>query len=85
MRAFLAAALTLPFAVAASAAPPEQALAPLAFEQIAPAGTKMPRFKVDAAWPAMPDDLLLGQVSGVAVGPDDSVWVVHRSVCYTHL
>ncbi|MFD2430015.1 hypothetical protein ACFSUK_21530 [Sphingobium scionense] len=38
----------------------------------------MPRFKVDAAWPAMPDDLLLGQVSGVAVGPDDSVWVVHR-------
>ncbi|MEC7931610.1 MAG: hypothetical protein VX218_04880, partial [Pseudomonadota bacterium] len=68
-----AALLTL---TAASA--PEPALAPLAFEQIAPPGTRMPRFKVDAAWPRMPGDLLLGQVSGVAVGPDDSVWVVHR-------
>ena len=68
-----AALLTL---TAASA--PEPALAPLAFEQLAPPGTRMPRFKVDAAWPRMPGDLLLGQVSGVAVGPDDSVWVVHR-------
>ncbi len=57
---------------------PRTALVDLTFEQIAPAGTPMPRFKVDAAWPAMPDDLLLGQVSGVAVGPDDDVWVVHR-------
>lgn len=74
MRPFLAAAL---FATLTAAAEPP-ALAPLAFEQIAPAGTKMPRFKVDAAWPQMPGDLLLGQVSGVAVGPDDSVWAVHR-------
>lgn len=62
----------------AAAPEPRQALADLAFERIAPEGTPMPRFKVDAAWPLMPDDLLLGQVSGVAVGPDDSVWVVHR-------
>ncbi|KMS54143.1 NHL repeat-containing protein [Sphingobium cupriresistens] len=79
MRPFLAVALLLPLTAAVPPQPaPESALAPLAFEQVAPAGTKMPRFKVDAAWPAMPDDLLLGQVSGVAVGPDDSVWVVHR-------
>lgn len=80
MRPLLAAALLLPLTAAApsDAGPPQPALAPLAFEQIAPAGAKMPRFKVDAAWPAMPGDLLLGQVSGVAVGPDDSVWVVHR-------
>ena len=75
MRALIAALLCLPLAAAAA---PDQALAPLAFERVAPAGVKMPRFKVDAAWPAMPGDLLLGQVSGVAVGPDDSVWVVHR-------
>lgn len=57
---------------------PHPALVDLAFVPIAPAGTPMPRFKVDAAWPRMPDDLLLGQVSGVAVAPDDTVWVVHR-------
>ncbi len=83
MRRLLALLLTLPLLGATSPAPDapmpaRPALAPLAFEQIAPAGTKMPRFMVDAAWPAMPPDLLLGQVSGVAVGPDDSVWVVHR-------
>ncbi|WP_370307539.1 hypothetical protein [Sphingobium abikonense] len=80
MRRLLAILLSLPLLGATSPAPdaPAPALAPLAFEQIAPAGTKMPRFMVDAAWPAMPPDLLLGQVSGVAVGPDDSVWVVHR-------
>lgn len=75
MRPVLACAL---FLMLSAAAPSPPALSPLAFEQIAPAGTKMPRFKVDAAWPMMPDDLLLGQVSGVAVGPDDMVWVVHR-------
>lgn len=41
-------------------------------------GTPMPRFRVDAAWPTMPADLMLGQVSGVAVDGDDDVWVVHR-------
>lgn len=41
-------------------------------------GQPYPRFKVDAAWPVMPPDLLLGQVSGVAVDDDDDVWVVHR-------
>ena len=66
MRPLLAAALLLTLT---AATPDERALAPLAFEQVAPAGTKMPRFKVDAAWPTMPADLLLGQVSGVAVAP----------------
>ena len=83
MRRLLALLLALPLLGATSPAPDapmpaRPALAPLAFEQIARPGTKMPRFMVDAAWPAMPPDLLLGQVSGVAVGPDDSVWVVHR-------
>lgn len=44
----------------------------------APAGTKVPRFAVDAAWPQMPETMLWGEVSGVAVDKDDSVWLVHR-------
>ncbi|QIT31305.1 hypothetical protein HCK03_09260 [Raoultella terrigena] len=45
---------------------------------VAPAGTKIPRFAVDAAWPQMPETMLWGEVSGVAVDSDDSVWLVHR-------
>lgn len=55
----------------------QPALVPVATEVIAK-GTPMPRFKVDAAWPAMPDDLMVGQVSGVAVDGQDNVWIVHR-------
>lgn len=60
------------------AAPSGQgALVALETEVLAP-GKPYPRFKVDAGWPVMPPDLLLGQVSGVAVDADDDVWVVHR-------
>ena len=39
----------------------------------------LPHFKVDPAWPqALPNGWILGQVSGVAVGPDDHVWIVQR-------
>jgi hypothetical protein len=39
----------------------------------------LPQFKVDPAWPqALPNGWILGQVSGVAVGPDDHVWIVQR-------
>ena len=37
-----------------------------------------PRFQVDAAWPTLPDDWMLGQVSGLAVDAEDHVWIVHR-------
>jgi hypothetical protein len=47
-------------------------------EIIATKGTPVPRFKVDAAWPTLPDDMMLGQVSGVAVDNDNDVWVIHR-------
>lgn len=40
--------------------------------------TPFPRFRVDAAWPTLPPDLILGQVSGVSVDKDDIVWAVHR-------
>ncbi len=58
-------------------APAQPGLVELETEVLAP-GQPYPRFKVDAAWPQMPADLLLGQVSGVAVDEDDDVWVVHR-------
>lgn len=45
---------------------------------VAAAGTVMPRFAVDAAWPKVPETLLWGQVSGVAIAADDSVWLVDR-------
>jgi hypothetical protein len=45
----------------------------------APSGNAPPVFQVDAAWPQpLPNRWLLGQVSGVAVAPDDHVWVLQR-------
>jgi hypothetical protein len=39
----------------------------------------LPAFQVDAGWPQpLPNRWILGQVSGVAVGPDDHVWVLQR-------
>ena len=36
-------------------------------------------YEVAAGWPKMlPGDLIIGQVSGIAVDADDSVWIVHR-------
>lgn len=61
-----------------TAAPAQSGLVDVFTLDLAPAGTAMPRFKVDAAWPDLPDDTMLGQVSGVAVGPDDSVWLTQR-------
>lgn len=60
-----------------STASAQGALADVETVVLAP-GQAYPRFKVDANWPVMPSDLLLGQVSGVAVDDDDDVWVVHR-------
>jgi len=69
--------------VACAAPPPEPTpqrpgLVDILAIDMAPADTALPRFKVDAAWPDLPDDSMLGQVSGVAVGPDDSVWLTQR-------
>lgn len=47
---------------------------------------QVPAFEVDASWPApLPDDWILGQVSGVAVDVDDNVWIVHRPGTLTEL
>ncbi len=38
----------------------------------------IPRFKVDAAWPKVPDDLMIGQVPGLAIDGEDNVWILQR-------
>lgn len=39
----------------------------------------VPRLVVDPFWPKpLPHRWIVGQVAGVAVGPDDTVWIVHR-------
>jgi sugar lactone lactonase YvrE len=39
----------------------------------------VPRFQVEPFWPKpLPENWILGQVSGIAVGPDDTIWIVHR-------
>ncbi|MGF1526330.1 MAG: hypothetical protein ACFCBW_06000 [Candidatus Competibacterales bacterium] len=38
-----------------------------------------PQFQVDPDWPKpLPNNWQVGQVAGVAVAPDDTIWVVHR-------
>lgn len=42
-------------------------------------GQGAPEYVVDASWPReLPNDWILGQVSGIAVDGEDHVWIVHR-------
>ena len=55
------------------AAAPMVLLAGVVFAQ------EVPRFAVDADWPKpLPENWILGQIGGIAVGPDDHVWVYQR-------
>lgn len=47
-------------------------------EQVSVAAKPMPRFKVDPAWPKLPDNMVVGQVSGVSVDKDGNIWIVQR-------
>ncbi|HJS44560.1 MAG TPA: fumarylacetoacetate hydrolase family protein [Gemmatimonadales bacterium] len=54
-------------------APPTAAAAP------ALPSSEPPQYQVDAAWPReLPNNWILGQVSGIAVGPNDHIWIVQR-------
>jgi hypothetical protein len=45
----------------------------------AAAANDVPRFQVEPFWPKpLPDNWILGQVAGIAVAPDDTIWIVHR-------
>ena len=50
----------------------------------APAQTTVPRFQVDPFWPKpLPNNWILGQVSGIATDRYDRIWVVHRPASLT--
>jgi DNA-binding beta-propeller fold protein YncE len=41
-------------------------------------GTEAPRFRVDPAWPKIPNKWQFGQVASVAIDAQDHVWVLQR-------
>lgn len=50
-----------------------------AAEQARPtSGLQVPQFKVDPAWPKVPQKWVLGLVSGVGIDSRDHIWVLHR-------
>lgn len=58
----------------ATTTPSAEANAVVADDQVA-----VPEFEVDPFWPKpLPNNWLLGQVSGVAVDKRDHIWVIHR-------
>src|SRR5512147_1228564 len=42
------------------------------------AGMPVPIFELDAAWPKLPNNWVMGQTPGVAVDRHDHIWVLHR-------
>ena len=47
-------------------------------------GTAAPHFRVDANWPQpLPNNWILGQVSGIATDAEDHVWVLQRPASLT--
>ena len=74
---FVAVVVTVVTLACADASDPPRAPA-----QVDPAGGASgatPRFRVDPFWPReLPNNWILGQVSGVAVDEQDHVWIVHR-------
>jgi DNA-binding beta-propeller fold protein YncE len=66
------AALTLALAIGAAAT----LVVPAAAQQAST--LKPPTFQVDAAWPSIPNNWVLGEVTSIAVDSRDHIWVLHR-------
>ena len=60
--------LVPPLALLAGAAPVAQQAA----------AARVPSFRVDPSWPALPNRWVLGEVTSVAVDARDHIWVLHR-------
>lgn len=55
------------------------AIAVLALAMAASAQGKLPRFEPDPSWPKpLPNNWMIGQVSGTAVDSRDHIWILHR-------
>lgn len=73
------AAASLAALLAACAAPATNAPAPGTPATNTPSGDAAPRYRVDPSWPApLPNNWILGQVSGIATDAEDHVWVLQR-------
>ncbi|MEO8250620.1 MAG: hypothetical protein ABI589_14760 [Burkholderiales bacterium] len=49
-----------------------------------PAASGGPRYAVDATWPKpLPNNWILGQVAGIAVASDETIWLIHRPASLT--
>jgi len=49
-----------------------------------PTTSKAPQYKVDPYWPKpLPNNWILGQVSGVAIDANDHIWIIHRPLTVT--
>lgn len=47
-------------------------------------GSKQPQYKVYPSWPkALPNNWILGEVSGIATDDRDHVWIIHRPLSVT--
>lgn len=43
-----------------------------------------PRYAVDALWPKpLPNNWILGQVAGIAIDRNDTIWLIHRPLTLT--
>jgi DNA-binding beta-propeller fold protein YncE len=40
--------------------------------------SQVPAFRAEPSWPAIPNNWVLGEVSSIAVGSQDHVWILHR-------
>src|SRR6187455_2844566 len=50
-----------------------------AFAQQPAKADSPPTFQPEPFWPKpLPENWVLGQVAGIAVGPDDRIWILHR-------
>ena len=52
--------------------------------RLAHAQSRVPQFQVEPFWPKpLPNNWILGQVSGIATDRNDRIWVVHRPTTLT--
>ena len=73
----MAVTVTLVTLACANATEPSRTPAPS--DPAGGASADIPRFRVDPFWAReLPNNWILGQVSGVAVDERDHVWIVHR-------
>ncbi len=68
---------TLSLLAVALALGSQQPLGPVVQAQ-GSAAPNVPTFEVDATWPKLPNNWVIGDPSSIAVDKHDNVWILHR-------